>query len=61
MISPLPDIKTLTLTPEDKFMIVACDGIWNSLTSKEACDFVSERLEKNMKLSQICEEVSILF
>ncbi|KAK3854540.1 hypothetical protein Pcinc_038988 [Petrolisthes cinctipes] len=57
MISPLPDVRSLALTPMDTFMIVACDGIWNSLTSQEACDFVSERIQQDMKLSKICEEL----
>lgn len=32
MISSLPDIKTLDLEESDEFMILACDGIWNSMT-----------------------------
>lgn len=57
MISPLPDVQSMTLSPQDQFMIVACDGIWNSLSSEEACTFVSERLAENKKLSTICEEL----
>lgn len=57
MISPLPDVRSMTLEPKDSFMIVACDGIWNSLSSQEACDFVAERLSEDKKLSAICEEL----
>ncbi|XP_064110562.1 probable protein phosphatase CG10417 [Macrobrachium nipponense] len=57
MISPLPDVQSMTLGPQDQFMIVACDGIWNSLSSEEACTFVLERLAENKKLSTICEEL----
>ena len=28
MITALPDVKSLTLTDEDEFMVIACDGIW---------------------------------
>ena len=28
MITALPDIRTATLTDEDEFMVLACDGIW---------------------------------
>lgn len=63
MISPVPDIKTLTIDPAtDPFMVLACDGIWNSLSSQEVVDFISERLDaKNppAKLTSICEEVRI--
>ncbi|KAH8234576.1 hypothetical protein KR032_012196, partial [Drosophila birchii] len=58
MISALPDIKKLIITPEDEFMVLACDGIWNYMSSEEVVDFVRLRLkEKNMKLSIICEEL----
>ncbi|XP_042208857.1 probable protein phosphatase CG10417 [Homarus americanus] len=57
MISPLPDVRSMALEPEDNFMIVACDGIWNSLSSQEACDFVSERLNDGTKITKICEEL----
>lgn len=62
MISPLPDIKRTTIGPEDKFMIIACDGIWNFMTSKEVIDFVRARIDDESKtLSGICEEVSVRF
>jgi len=28
MITSLPDVKCLTLSTEDQFMVIACDGIW---------------------------------
>lgn len=59
MISALPDVKRTTLTPKDEFMILACDGIWNSLSSEEVVDFVRTRIQKGeTKMSAICEEVS---
>ena len=58
MISALPDIQQETLNPNDEFIIVACDGIWNSLTSQQSVDFVKERIDRGDKISQICEDVS---
>lgn len=60
MITALPDLQSISLEPEDQFFIVACDGIWNSMTSQEAVDFVAERLKdpaKKSKPSLICEEL----
>lgn len=58
MISPLPDIQVLDLEPDIEFMVLACDGIWNSMSSKEVIDFVRPRLLENSgNLSKICEEV----
>lgn len=59
MISALPDVKRVSLTPKDEFMILACDGIWNSLSSDEVVEFVRSRIQKGEeKMSAICEEVS---
>ncbi|PSN53499.1 hypothetical protein C0J52_16748 [Blattella germanica] len=57
MITALPDVRTLMIDPkEDEFMILACDGIWNSLSSQEVVDFIRERIKNGEKvLSKICE------
>uniref|UniRef100_T1JKV7 protein-serine/threonine phosphatase n=1 Tax=Strigamia maritima TaxID=126957 RepID=T1JKV7_STRMM len=59
MISALPDIRTLTIdSQQDEFMVVACDGIWNFMSSQSVIDFVRERLVADReKLSTICEEL----
>merc|ERR1719312_341672 len=68
MISPVPDVKTLQLdTKRDSFILLACDGIWNSLSSQETVDFVQQRLLKleneakkdpsTQQLKKICEEL----
>ena len=56
-ITALPDIRKLTLDENDEFMVIACDGIWNFMSSQDVVDYIRERLEKK-SLSQICEEVS---
>ena len=59
MITALPDISVLDITPDNNnFLVLACDGIWNSLSSQEVVDFILERINKpDVKLSSICEEV----
>ncbi|XP_047988354.1 probable protein phosphatase CG10417 [Leguminivora glycinivorella] len=59
MITALPDVKTLTIDPiKDQFMVLACDGIWNFMSSQDVCDFILPRLaEGRERLSQICEEM----
>ena len=44
-------------TDEDEFMIIACDGIWNSMTSQEAVEFVRDRIQKDVKMSEIIQEL----
>jgi protein phosphatase 1G len=59
MITALPDVKTLTINPgEDEFMVLACDGIWNSMSSQEVVDFIKPRMTQGVeKLSKICEQI----
>lgn len=49
MVSAYPEVVVETLKPEHDFMMIACDGIWDCLTSQQAVDFVYEtknRLQK---------------
>jgi len=58
MISSFPDIRTLQLEQgKDEFMVLACDGIWNSMSSQEVVDFVRPRIKEGKKLSEICDEL----
>ncbi|XP_055621467.1 probable protein phosphatase CG10417 [Toxorhynchites rutilus septentrionalis] len=58
MISAMPDIKRIAIEPEDEFMVLACDGIWNFMTSDDVVEFVQERIsDPTKKLSEICEEM----
>jgi serine/threonine protein phosphatase PrpC len=55
-----PDVRTIKLEEDkDDFLVIACDGIWNSMTSQQVCDFIAERIN-NMSLKDITSEVSII-
>ncbi|CAL8100440.1 unnamed protein product [Calicophoron daubneyi] len=50
MITPSPDISQYDLIPgTDDFVVLACDGIWNSMTSDEVVSFVYDRLHPAVK------------
>ncbi|XP_054584027.1 protein phosphatase 1G isoform X2 [Eptesicus fuscus] len=63
MISALPDIKMLTLTDDHEFMVIACDGIWNVMSSQEVIDFIQSKISQRDEngelrlLSSIVEEL----
>uniref|UniRef100_U5EYB3 protein-serine/threonine phosphatase n=1 Tax=Corethrella appendiculata TaxID=1370023 RepID=U5EYB3_9DIPT len=58
MISALPDVKKLELTDDDEFMVLACDGIWNYMTSEDVVEFIQKRIQSGItKMSLICEEM----
>jgi serine/threonine protein phosphatase PrpC len=41
-----PDISVTELTSQDKFLLLACDGVWDVFTHAEAVDFILEKLEE---------------
>jgi len=68
VISAEPDVVTVERQPEDEFMVVACDGIWDVVSSQEGVDFVRKRLgdrsswpqhaeAASLRLSSICSEL----
>lgn len=67
-ISVVPDISVTPIQPEDEFVIIACDGIWDCLKNQNAVDLISAKIaqaegkDKDGRLppeqiSRICEEV----
>ncbi|XP_030760828.1 pyruvate dehydrogenase [acetyl-transferring]-phosphatase 1, mitochondrial [Sitophilus oryzae] len=64
-LTALPDVIHHRLTPRDKFLIIATDGLWDCVTPLEAVRLVGEHMKgkvtlqplklprKNMKLSEI--------
>ena len=58
MITALPEIKKQKLGPDSSFLIIACDGIWDCLTSQQAVDEFSELFNKKREnISTSIEDV----
>ena len=50
-----PDIQFADLTPADEFIVLACDGIWDVLSSQQAVDFIRQQLAAGLTPSSVCE------
>ncbi|MEQ2213419.1 Protein phosphatase 1A, partial [Xenoophorus captivus] len=57
LVSPEPEVYELERTPEDEFLILACDGVWDAIGNEELCAFVRNRLQVCDDLRDICTQV----
>lgn len=46
-LSAEPELMSTTLTKEDEFLIIACDGVWDVFRSQNAVDFARRRLQEH--------------
>jgi serine/threonine protein phosphatase PrpC len=52
-----PDINVVDLTGEEDFIIMGCDGIWETKTNEEMVEYIYERLNKGKDQKQIIDEL----
>ncbi|ESO87720.1 hypothetical protein LOTGIDRAFT_194163 [Lottia gigantea] len=57
LVSPEPEIFIEERHPDDQFMVLACDGIWDVMSNDELCAFVQSRMKVTPSLEQICNQV----
>jgi serine/threonine protein phosphatase PrpC len=59
IISAFPDIVAKPIEINHNFILLGCDGVWETLSAKDICTLIETRLSSNPsgKLSSIVEEV----
>ncbi|KAG0693181.1 PP2C-domain-containing protein [Suillus ampliporus] len=50
-----PDITMHDISDEDEFLVLACDGIWDCLSSQAVVDFVRLKVSEGLELKEIGE------
>lgn len=58
IVSPFPEVSRIELNDDVDFIVLACDGIWDVLTSEDVVEFVISRLEREVRPDQICEQLT---
>ncbi|KAK1788317.1 hypothetical protein P4O66_016766 [Electrophorus voltai] len=57
MVSPEPEISAVGRSPVDEFIVLACDGVWDTVSNDELCAFVRNRLQVCTDLRDVCSQV----
>ncbi|KAI5392325.1 hypothetical protein KIW84_076927 [Lathyrus oleraceus] len=52
-----PDVTSVELCDDDEFLVIACDGIWDCMSSQQLVDYIHGQLKTEDKLSAVCEKV----
>lgn len=55
MITAYPEVRIENLVEGDQFLVLACDGVWDMLTSQECVNFVAARIASK-DLQVVAEE-----
>ena len=62
-----PDLYKYTLTKKDKFIIIACDGLWDALSCQDAVNFIlkncydsdMKRINQNVNIAKQMAQMAI--
>jgi serine/threonine protein phosphatase PrpC len=57
-VSHLPDIYNYSLTDNDKFIIIACDGLWDVMSNSEVVNFILNNYN-NKDISKLLTDYAI--
>eukprot|EP00943_MAST-04B_sp_MAST-4B-sp1_P009896 g9896.t1 len=52
-----PDITEMALTPQDRFLLCACDGLYDVMNNNEIIAFILERLRQEKDMTSILQEL----
>ena len=52
-----PDLKVVDIEAGDDFIIMGCDGIWETKTNEEMVEYIYDRLKQKKEMKTIVEEL----
>jgi len=53
-----PEVTPSTLTDEDHFILLACDGLFDVFQSTEVVDYIKQEMGKHHDSQRTCENLS---
>ncbi|RGB27414.1 phosphatase 2C-like domain-containing protein [Rhizophagus diaphanus] len=52
-----PDVTSHKVDTDTDFLVLACDGIWDCMSSKDVINFINKDIKINKDLSKACENL----
>jgi len=54
-VTAFPDVRVHTITPKSDFIVMGCDGIWESHTNQQTVDAIYMQMKRKVKIQKICD------
>lgn len=56
-VTAYPQITIHKITKDCEFIIMGCDGVWDCVDAQKLCEFVSQKLKTDTKISTIISDI----
>ena len=54
----MPDVEIKVRSKdEDDFLVIGCDGIWETMTAEDICKIGKEKMNNNMSIEKVVEDL----
>eukprot|EP00941_MAST-03F_sp_MAST-3F-sp1_P002012 g2012.t1 len=57
MVSPFPDVKVVSRSSRDRFLVLACDGIWDVMENHVCVNFIADQIAHNVRLDLVANSL----
>ncbi|PKC67547.1 PP2C-domain-containing protein [Rhizophagus irregularis] len=57
IVTAYPDVRKEDITEKTEFLVLACDGIWDCLTSQQVVNFIRREISVHRNLQKACENL----
>lgn len=57
IVTAFPDVKKEDITEKSEFLVLACDGIWDCLSSQQVVNYIRRELSLSHNLQTACENL----
>ncbi|RHZ57015.1 hypothetical protein Glove_395g56 [Diversispora epigaea] len=57
IVTAFPDVKKEEINERTEFLVLACDGIWDCLSSQQVISFIRKNISETLSIQRACEDL----